>query len=100
MPLLTSYRTENHAENFLAGFCTSLAPDKPQLIALALALVESDNSYVQSEVRVISPPISSSFKFQDAYDGDMFNYATSLPSHALRHTLIRTLLFFVVVILG
>ncbi len=66
MPLLTSYRSENHTENFLARFCTSLAPEKPQLIALALALVECDDSYVQSEVRVISPPSSSLFKFQSA----------------------------------
>ncbi len=56
MPLLTRYRNEHHTEDFLARFCTSLAPEKPQLIALALALAECNDKNVQGEVGVSSPP--------------------------------------------
>ncbi len=55
VPLLTNYRNELHTDDFLARFCTALAPEKPQLIALVLALAECDDKHVQGEVCFIPP---------------------------------------------
>ncbi len=94
MPLLTRYRNEHHTEDFLARFCASLAPEKPQLIALALALSECDDKNVQGEVGISNPTLHFLF-ISVSLLRMSFRCVTYYYRERLSLKLTRTVLFFV-----